>query len=135
MMRRTVRLACALGMQAGGYSPVAGAATPPPKFSPRPSVCQNLTLVRKPIEEPEDVVNVVLDTHLRAEKNALENAGGSGLTTTMTVGTDGISLVFFLTGWSLFIASYIIIFNWLYEGYCDFWDGTYGLDDDDDDDD
>jgi hypothetical protein len=29
---------------------------------------------------------------------------------------------------------YLIIFDWLYQGHVDLWDGTYGLDDEDDDD-
>lgn len=36
--------------------------------------------------------------------------------------------------WSLFVVTYAIIANWIYEGYVDLWHGTYGLDDDDDDD-
>lgn len=36
-------------------------------------------------------------------------------------------------GWGLFTATYAIIANWIYQGYVDYWDGTYGVGDDDDD--
>ncbi|CAD2215664.1 hypothetical protein ADEAN_000311900 [Angomonas deanei] len=34
----------------------------------------------------------------------------------------------------LCVTTYLIMINWVYEGYVDLWYGVYGLDDDDDDD-
>jgi hypothetical protein len=46
---------------------------------------------------------------------------------------DTIGSFLNVCGWGLFVVTYSIIANWIYEGYVDLWHGTYGLDDDDDD--
>ncbi|EPY17411.1 hypothetical protein STCU_10633 [Strigomonas culicis] len=42
---------------------------------------------------------------------------------------------FFLAANALCLTTYLMMINWIYEGYVDLWYGVYGLDDDDDDDD
>ena len=113
MMRRSGLKLIAAGASLGNEAP---------KFHPRPSIATGLHILRKPIQTPEDVVGVVINSEHGNHPVAKET------------GFDPISSVFTLVAWGLFAYTYIIIFNWIYEGYCDFWDGTYGLDDDDEDD-
>jgi hypothetical protein len=48
--------------------------------------------------------------------------------------SDPLTVVLLLLSAVNMLGVYLIIFDWLYQGHVDLWDGTYGLDDDEDDD-
>jgi hypothetical protein len=48
---------------------------------------------------------------------------------------DSLSLALMLLSVANVAATYMIIFDWLYQGHCSLWDGTYGVEDDEDEDD
>lgn len=48
---------------------------------------------------------------------------------------DALAGTLLYLSYGTFAMTYLIIVNWIYQGYLDLWDGTYGLDDDDDEDD
>ena len=81
-------------------------------------------LLTTPIKTAEDVVALVLKV------SPLQPVGSA-----LHLPLDPVHAVFGTLAVGTFFVTYFIIFNWIYEGYCDLWDGTYGLDDDDDEDD
>lgn len=63
-----------------------------------------------------------------------ENVVSLTLQTSAKLPLDAVDRTLQVSAWVTFLVTYTIIFNWIYNGYCDLWLGVYGVDDDDDDD-
>ncbi len=69
---------------------------------------------------PEGAVD---DVYAQVLERSARGAGKEALQGAMLTASVGCGIV-----------TYSIMLNWVYQGYLDLWEGTYGADDDDDDD-